>query len=93
MPGTTPPPDRNTKKPSFVPPPKTCDSHCHIFGPAHKFPYDPEASYHPPDSGFEEICKLRAARRMWAKLCVIASTRKIPARGGCVSIHKRPDVH
>jgi 2-pyrone-4,6-dicarboxylate lactonase len=57
-PGTTPAPDRNTKKPKFVPPPKTCDAHCHIFGPAHKFPYDPKASYHPPDSGFEEICKL-----------------------------------
>ena len=52
-PGTTPAPDRNTKKPSFVPPPKTCDAHCHIFGPADKFPYDPNASYHPPDSGFE----------------------------------------
>ena len=51
-------PDPNTKKPKFRPPPLACDAHCHIFGPAAKFPYDPKASYHPPDSPFEGLQKL-----------------------------------
>jgi len=57
---TTAPPDPNTKTPKFRPPPLACDAHCHIFGPAAKFPYDPEASYHPPDSPFEALQKLHA---------------------------------
>jgi predicted TIM-barrel fold metal-dependent hydrolase len=55
---TTAAPDPNTKKPRFRPPPLACDAHCHIFGPAAKFPYDPKASYHPPDSPFEGLQKL-----------------------------------
>ena len=58
MPKTTLPPDPNPKKPKFVPPAHACDAHCHIFGPAAKFPYDPKASYWPPDSPFESMRKL-----------------------------------
>jgi predicted TIM-barrel fold metal-dependent hydrolase len=57
---TTGAPDPNTKKPKFRPPPLACDAHCHIFGPAAKFPYAPDASYHPPDSPFEGLQKLHA---------------------------------
>jgi 2-pyrone-4,6-dicarboxylate lactonase len=56
----TAPPDPNTRKPKFRPPPLACDAHCHIFGPAAKFPYAPDASYHPPDSPFEALQKLHA---------------------------------
>ena len=55
---TTAAPDPNTRKPKFRPPPLACDAHCHIFGPAAKFPYDPKAAYHPPDSPFEGLQKL-----------------------------------
>ncbi len=48
-------PDPNTRIPKFKPPPNACDAHCHVFGPAAKFPYDPKASYHPPDSPFEGL--------------------------------------
>ena len=51
-------PDPDTKKPKFRPPPLACDAHCHIFGPASKFPYDPKAAYHPPDAPFEGLQKL-----------------------------------
>ena len=51
-------PDPNTRKPKFKPPPLACDAHCHIFGPASKFPYAPDASYHPPDSPFEGLQRL-----------------------------------
>jgi 2-pyrone-4,6-dicarboxylate lactonase len=57
---TTLAPDPNTRKPKFRPPPLACDAHCHIFGPAARFPYAPDASYHPPDSPFEGLQKLHS---------------------------------
>ena len=57
---TTAAPERNTKKPTFRPPPLACDAHCHIFGPAAVFPFASDASYHPPDSPFEALQKLHA---------------------------------
>jgi 2-pyrone-4,6-dicarboxylate lactonase len=57
---TTAAPDPNTKKPKFRPPPLACDAHCHIFGPAAKFPYAPDAPYWPPDSPFEGLQKLHS---------------------------------
>jgi 2-pyrone-4,6-dicarboxylate lactonase len=55
---TTAPPDPNTKKPKFKPPPLACDAHCHVFGPASRFPYAPDAPYWPPDSPFENLQEL-----------------------------------
>jgi predicted TIM-barrel fold metal-dependent hydrolase len=43
-------PDPEPVKPKYAPPPGACDAHCHIFGPAAKFPYAPERRYTPPDS-------------------------------------------
>src|SRR5260221_11892086 len=57
-PKSTAAPDPNTPKPKFTPPPLACDAHCHIFGPAAKFPYDPDSSYWPPDSPFEGLQRL-----------------------------------
>ena len=57
-PKATAAPDPNPRKPKFRPPPNACDAHCHIFGPAAKFPYDPKASYHPPDAPFEALQEL-----------------------------------
>ncbi len=37
-------------KPRFVPPPGAVDAHCHVFGPASKFPYAPERKYTPCDA-------------------------------------------
>ena len=59
-PKTTAAPDPNTRKPKFTPPPLACDAHCHIFGPAARFPYHPESSYWPPDSPFEGLQKLHS---------------------------------
>jgi 2-pyrone-4,6-dicarboxylate lactonase len=38
---------------AFVPPPGACDAHCHIFGPAARFPFAPDRAYTPPDAGLE----------------------------------------
>jgi predicted TIM-barrel fold metal-dependent hydrolase len=39
----------------FKPPPLACDAHCHVFGPAARFPYDPKAPYHPEDAPLEQL--------------------------------------
>jgi len=51
-------PDPNPTKPKITLPPNACDAHCHIFGPASKFPYHPDRAYTPPDAGKEALRKL-----------------------------------
>jgi len=48
-------PDPNPIKPAYTPPSGACDAHCHIFGPAAKFPYAPERRYTPPDAPKERL--------------------------------------
>ena len=55
---TTAAPDPHTRAPKFRLPPLACDAHCHVFGPAAKFPYAADASYMPPDSPVEDLKKL-----------------------------------
>lgn len=52
------PPDPNTRKPDFKMPPKSCDAHCHVFGPALKFPYSADTTYTPPDAPREKLKQL-----------------------------------
>ena len=54
------PPDPNPVKPKLVLPPGACDAHCHVFGPAMKFPYAPDRSYTPPDAPVEHLRALHA---------------------------------
>ncbi len=54
------PPDPNPVKPRLVLPPGACDAHCHVFGPARKFPYAPDRSYTPPDAPVEHLRALHA---------------------------------
>ncbi len=46
------------KKPDISLPPGACDSHCHIFGPAARFPFAPERTYTPVDAPKETLFKL-----------------------------------
>ena len=43
------------RKPNFKPPPGATDAHCHVFGPADKFPYAPGRSYTPADAPKEML--------------------------------------
>lgn len=45
---------------SFTPPANACDAHCHVFGPADRFPYSPDRSYTPPDSGIDDFMELQS---------------------------------
>lgn len=57
---TVAPPDPMSKTPVFKAPSGSCDTHCHIFGPAAQYPYSPKRSYTPPDSGLEDFQLLHA---------------------------------
>ncbi len=57
----------------FKPPPLACDAHCHVFGPAAKFPYDPKAAYHPEDAPFEALLALHRKLNIERAVIVHAS--------------------
>ncbi len=53
---TVPGPIKNPSGPTaFTPPPLACDAHCHVFGPGHTFPFSPDRTYTPPDSGIDKF--------------------------------------
>src|SRR5680860_574482 len=49
----------NPGKPKYRPPAGAVDAHCHVFGPADKFPYAPERKYTPCDASKEQLFALR----------------------------------
>jgi 2-pyrone-4,6-dicarboxylate lactonase len=55
------PPDPNPISPALRLPPGACDAHCHVFGPAWKFPYSADRSYTPPDAPVEALRTLHAS--------------------------------
>jgi 2-pyrone-4,6-dicarboxylate lactonase len=59
VPPTIPPPHADPHPPrAFTPPTGACDAHCHVFGPAHRFPFAPGRSYTPPDAGVDDLARL-----------------------------------
>jgi 2-pyrone-4,6-dicarboxylate lactonase len=54
------PPDPNTRKPVFTPPPKSCDAHFHVFGPPERFPFVSIHEYTPPAAPLEHYLKMIA---------------------------------
>ncbi len=69
-----PPPDPHPKTPRFDLPSGACDAHCHVFGPADRFPYAPERSYTPPDA---PVARLRALHR------TLGVTRAVIVQASC----------
>ena len=55
---TCPPPDPHPKKPAFAPPPLSCDSHFHVFGPHRVFPYAADRPFTPHDAPKEALLRL-----------------------------------
>jgi 2-pyrone-4,6-dicarboxylate lactonase len=47
------PPDPNTRAPGWPVPKGACDTHAHIFGPPHLFPYSEDRRYTPPAAPVE----------------------------------------
>jgi predicted TIM-barrel fold metal-dependent hydrolase len=55
------PPDPNPKPPRFTPPPGSCDTHFHIFGPPQVFPYAESRLYTPPAAPIEHYFAMAKA--------------------------------
>lgn len=71
---TIPPPHSGPHPPTrFIPPPGSCDAHCHVFGPAERFPFAPDRSYTPPDSGVDDLLQLQATLGLERAVIVQAS--------------------
>ncbi|BBB25780.1 amidohydrolase family protein [Amphritea japonica] len=49
----------NPSKPEFKAPAGAVDAHCHVFGPADKFPYHPKRKYTPCDASKDQLFALR----------------------------------
>ncbi len=41
-------------------PANACDAHCHVFGPARRFPFSETRTYTPPDAGIDDFEALQA---------------------------------
>ncbi len=52
------PPDPNPKAPKLKAPAGACDTHCHIFGPPHAFPYAETRRYTPPAAPVEHYLQM-----------------------------------
>ncbi|NKC00633.1 MAG: amidohydrolase family protein [Pseudomonadales bacterium] len=51
--------DPEPSKPVFQLPVGAVDTHCHVFGPAHEFPFAAERKYTPCDAGSDQLWELR----------------------------------
>lgn len=51
--------DPDPSRPTFRVPAHAVDAHCHVFGPARRFPFAPERKYTPCDAPKEALWKLR----------------------------------
>jgi predicted TIM-barrel fold metal-dependent hydrolase len=74
-------PDNETKTPRFKAPPKSCDAHCHVFGPHENFPYSDKASYWPPDAGKDALKRIHEKLGIERAVLVQASCHGIDNRG------------
>lgn len=65
------PPDPNPKQPRFTPPPGTCDTHFHVFGPPEVFPYVERRLYTPPAAPIEHYLSMAKAIGMERGVLVV----------------------
>ncbi|SFP44482.1 amidohydrolase family protein [Tranquillimonas alkanivorans] len=60
-------------KPKIALPPGACDAHCHVFGPATRFPFAPERTYTPVDAPKETLFDLHRMLGIGRSVLVQAS--------------------
>jgi len=82
----------NPAKPVFVPPPGAVDAHCHVFGPADRFPYAPERKYTPCDAPAEKLFQLRDYLGFTRNVIVQASCHGKDNRALVAALHAAGDL-
>ncbi|MDY6984507.1 MAG: amidohydrolase family protein, partial [Pseudomonadota bacterium] len=76
-------PDPNTKTPKFKLPKNATDAHCHIFGPADKYPFAPDRTYTPPDAGLDKFKELQR---------ILGLTRAVLVNASCHGVNNDPII-
>lgn len=61
------------RRPRLVLPPHATDAHCHVFGPASRFPFAPDRSYTPADAPKEALAALHQRLGIGRAIIVQAS--------------------
>jgi predicted TIM-barrel fold metal-dependent hydrolase len=74
----------------FAVPPLACDSHCHVFGPAARFPYADSRRYTPEDKPKEVLAALHARLGLGRAVIVQASCHGTDNRAMVDALHSDP---
>ncbi|WP_137176358.1 amidohydrolase [Roseomonas sp. AR75] len=75
----------------FAVPPSACDAHCHVFGPADRFPYAASRRYTPEDKPKEVLAALHARLGLGRAVIVQASCHGTDNRAMVDALRWRPD--
>ncbi|MBU8542663.1 MULTISPECIES: amidohydrolase family protein [Roseomonadaceae] len=75
----------------FAIPPLACDAHCHVFGPAERFPYAPSRRYTPEDRPKEVLAALHRKLGLQRAVIVQASCHGTDNRAMLDALHSDPD--
>ena len=54
----SPPPNPNPRQSTFTPPPNSCNSHCHIYGPFSRYPLPEDRSFTPSQAPETELRRI-----------------------------------
>ena len=73
---------------AFIPPANACDAHCHVFGPAAQFPFAPQRTYTPPDSGIEDFERLQDRLGLHRAVFVQASCHGVDNAAMIDALHR-----
>jgi predicted TIM-barrel fold metal-dependent hydrolase len=86
-----PGPDYETRRPKIAPPPKSCDTQAHVFGPADRFPYAEGRGYTPPDCPIESYLRMLATLGIERGVIVHGSAHGSDNRVTLDGISRAPD--
>ena len=75
----------------FALPPHSCDAHCHVFGPANRFPYSANRKYEPDDSPKETLAALHRRLGIDRAVIVQASAHGTDNRAMLDALAWRPE--
>jgi len=81
------------RRPLYTPPANACDAHCHVFGPAGRFPYAPDRRYTPQDAPKEALAGLHARLGLSRAVIVQASCHGTDNRAMLDCIASAPETY
>jgi 2-pyrone-4,6-dicarboxylate lactonase len=83
----------NVEADRYMLPSGSCDAHCHVFGPAARFPFSPTRKYEPEDSPKETLTALHHRLGVDRAVIVQASAHGTDNRAMLDALAWRPDAY